>query len=272
MPRLAPAYGQPLETSDRGNTGAAVFIQDQTSPILTVPLLKGRAALTLTADTIIGDNVINVAGGHATAVGEIIELADPVVKKFMQSAVVSININALTLDQPVNRVYTIAGSVVQASSQNLLTNGLVTPQVFSILPLPDQAGDMVRIIMEIRGGANKTMDFTKFGSAPALTNGCVIRIKNEDGTFTNLFNFKSNGDFIEQGFDNGFLEPSTGNTITGFVARVTWGGQSKHGVVIRLEGSKNEELQVVIQDDLTIGADVNTVFHLTAQGHELQEE
>lgn len=261
----------PVEVSNRGVEGAAIFIQDQTSPVLTVPLLKGRATLSLTADTIIDDPIINVGASHGLIVGEIVELADTTLMKFMQSAVVSIDVNAITLDQPVNRVYTNAGSVVQASSKELLVNGSVIPQVFSILPLPSQAGDMVRIIMEIRGGSNKTMDFTKFGSAPALTNGCVIRIKNQDGTFTNLFNFKSNGDFIEQGFDNGFLEPSTGNTITGFVARVTWGGQSKHGVVIRLEGSKSEELQIVIQDDLTTGADVNTLFHVTAQGHELQQ-
>ena len=31
MARLAPAYGQPLETSDRGSTATPVFIQDQTS-------------------------------------------------------------------------------------------------------------------------------------------------------------------------------------------------------------------------------------------------
>ena len=112
------------------------------------------------------------------------------------------------------------------------------------------------------------MDFTTFGSGPALTNGCVLRIKNPDGTFKNLFNFKSNSDFIEQGFDHAFLAPKTGNTFTGFTSRVTWGGQSKHGVVIRLDGTLGEELQLIIQDDLI--ASGNTRFHLTAQGHEIQ--
>jgi hypothetical protein len=150
-----------------------------------------------------------------------------------------------------------------------LVDGSVTPAIFSILPLSTQAGDMVRIIMEIRGGANQAMDFSKFGSDTALTNGCVVRINNGDGTFKNLFNFKSNGDFIEQGFDNAFLEPKGGNTITGFTARVTWGGQSKHGVVIRLDGALGEALEVVVQDDLA--STNNTRFHLIAQGHELQQ-
>jgi hypothetical protein len=258
-----------FETSNRGNTALGVFIQDQTTPVLTVPLLQGRAILTLAVDTVIDSNVINVDAGHGVVVGEVIEIADVVLRKFMQSQAVGTTATTITLDQPINRVYTIADSVVQASIQDMLVNGSVTPQVFSVLPLPSQSGDMVRIILELRGDSNASMDFTTFGSEPALVNGCVLRIKGVDGNFINLFNFKSNSDFIEQGFDHSFLEPKGGNTQSGFVARVTWGGQSKHGVVIRLDGSLGEELQIVIQDDLTTG---NTRFHLTAQGHELQSE
>lgn len=257
-----------FETSDRGNTALKAFIQDQTSPVLTVPLLLGRAALTLTADTVIDSRDINVLSGHGVTVGEIIELADASSMKFMQAAATSTTATTITLDQPVNRIYTITGSIVQASSKELLVDGSVTPIIFSVLPLPNQVGDMVRVILEIRGTNNGAMDFTTFGSAPELTNGCVLRVKNSDGTFKNEFNFKSNSDFMQQGFDHEFLEPKGGNTQTGFVSRLTWGGQSKHGVVIRLDGSLGEELQLLIQDDLTVG---NTRFHLTAQGHELQQ-
>lgn len=257
----------PLKISDRGVEGLPVFIQDQTSPVLSVPLLQGRTVLTLASDTVIGSRTITLTAGHGVTDGEIIELADNTVNKFMQSEVVvgGVSGNVITLDQPVNRVYTAAGALVQGSSNNLLVDGSVTPQVFSVLPLPDQSGDMVRIILELR--SSNSMDFTTFGGASELINGCVLRIKNQDGTFINLFNFKSNSDFFEQGFDHEFLLPKGGNVINGFVARVTWGGQSKHGVVIRLDGSLGEELQIVIQDDLTSG---NTRFHLTAQGHEIQ--
>ena len=122
---------------------------------------------------------------------------------------------------------------------------------------------MVRIILEIRDDSD--MDFTTFGGIAPLLNGCVLRVKNPDGSFKNLFNFKDNGDIIKQGFDHSFL-PNNGQGDRGFTARITWGGQSKHGVVIRLEGSLGEELQLVIQDDLR-GL---SRFHLTAQGHEIQ--
>ena len=117
--------------------------------------------------------------------------------------------------------------------------------------------------------AGAVMDFTTFGSDAELLNGCVLRINNGDGTYKNLFNFRSNSDFFEQGFDHSFsTAKATGNTIAGFTARVTWGGQSRHGVVIRLDGSIGESLELLIQDDLTAGG--NTRFHLTAQGHEIQ--
>lgn len=267
MAKVAPAYGQPLETTERGVTGAAVFIQDQTSPILTIPILIGRASVTLAADTILNDRDITLAGGHGTLVNEIIELADTVALKFMQSRVTAVNANVVTLDQPVNRVYLAAGpTVVQRSSDDMLVDGSVTPQIFSILPLPSQSGDMVRINLEIE--ASTDMDQTTFGGEDALINGCVIRIREEDGNFKNLFNFKSNGDVIAQGFDHSFLQPKTGGATRGFSSQVTWGGQSRHGVVIRLDGSLAERLEVVIQDDLTAGT--NTKFKITAQGHELQ--
>jgi hypothetical protein len=262
-------FAKSFETSERGTTALGVFIQDQTTNVLTIPFLKSRAALTLASAPAVDQNVITLTGGHGVTAGEVIEIAELDTQQFMQSKVVSISVNDITLDAPVNFPYQTT-DVIQASSDNMLVDGSVTPVVFSILPLPSQSGDMVRINMEIRGGTNQTMDFTKFGSDAPITNGCVIRINNGDGTFKNLFNFKSNGDFIEQGFDNSFLDPATGNTITGFIARVTWGGQSKHGVVIRLEGSAMQALEVVIQDDLT--ATNNTLFKIIAQGHELQGE
>jgi hypothetical protein len=223
--------------------------------------------VTLASAPAVNQNVISLEPGHSVVAGEVIEMARAGTAEFMQSEVVSVATNDITLDQPVNQAYQTT-DIVLASSNNMLVNGSVTPVVFSILPLPTQSGDMVRILLELRGGANQVMDFSKFGSDAALTNGCVLRINHGDGTYKNLFNFKSNSDFIRQGFDFGFLEPKTGNTITGFISRVTWGGQNKHGVVIRLDGVLGEALELVVQDNLA--ATNNTRFHLGGQGHELQ--
>lgn len=263
-------FSRSFETSEQGNTALKIFIQDQTTPTLQVPFLQERAVVSLASDTAIGDRTVELAGGHGAVVGEILEMAVTGGAEFMQSEILAVVSNTITVDQPVNRIYTTAGTTALRSTEDLLVDGSSVPQIFSVLPLPSQSGDMVRIIIEMRGGSGDSLDFSTFGSGPALVNGCVLRVKNQDGTFKNLFNFKSNGDFIKQAYDHVFLEPRIGNTIGAFTSRLTWGGQSKHGVIIRLDGSLGQELQVVIQDNITEATHGNTLFNLMAQGHEIQ--
>jgi len=260
----------PLETSDRGGVGIPVFVQDQTTGILDVPLLNLLSTPTLAIDTVAdgANRDITLTAGHGLTVaniGNIVEIGDSTDgTAFMQSAITGVVGDVITLDSPINRVYTIAASIVAVSNEDMNVDGSVTPVVYSVLPFTLQKGDMVRIIVEIRD--NSPMDFETFGGIPALANGCVLRVNNGDGTYRNLYNFKSNGDMIEQGFDHDFFLNNGGN-IRGFTCRITWGGWSKHGAVIRLDGALNESLEFVIQDDLT-GL---TRMHWTAQGSEVQD-
>lgn len=254
-----------IETSSRGNKAWAVYVQDQTTALLSVPFLIERNTTALAQDTVVNSRTVELSPGHSAVVGQIIEVAEEQQESaFLQSQILAVNVNTITIDQPINRVFSAATAVVVLSSRHMNVNGSVTPQVFSVLPLSNQSGDMTRVVFDIRDDAE--MDFTTFGGLPALTNGCVLRVNNGDGTYRNIFNFKSNGDILEQAFDGLFLQPKQGGTIKGFVAKLTWGGQGNHGVAVRLDGSLNESLEVVVQDDLT-GL---TFFNIIAQGHELQ--
>lgn len=254
-----------FETSARGTTGLGVFVQDQTTDVLDVHFVQDRGNFTLSADAVIDSRTFSVTAGHGIVVGELIELSNISANTFMQAEVLAVVVNDITIDMPINFAYSTSDIGIR-STRKLLVDGSVTPQIFNIKPLPGQGGDVVRVTLDIKSLTE--MDFTTFGGAPALTVGCMMRIKNEDGTFHNLFNFKDNADIIEQAFEHAFLQPKQGNTTKGFASQLTWGGQSNHGVVIRLDGNLNEELQLVIQDDLTVG---NTRFHLTAQGHKTQD-
>lgn len=255
----------PVEESDRGGRGVSVYVQDQTSSPLSLRFLSDRVAVSLGADTVIDEHTVELASGHGVVAGDILELIETGTSNFMQAVVLSVDVDTVTIDQPINRTYTVAGTTAIKANGDMLVDGSVTQQVFSVKPLPGQVGDLVRVLFAITGTGD--MDFETFGSDVALTNGCLMRIKNSDGTYNNLFNFKANGGLIIQGFDYSFLS-NTANNSRGFNSRVTWGGQSKHGVVIRLDGDLGEEIQVVIQDDLTAGD--NTVFQIQAQGHEVQ--
>lgn len=275
MVHSLPSVGNPslfdksFEVTDRGGVGLGVFVQDQTTPTLSTPFLQPRTPVTLASNTVIDTRTLTLEPGHGTLVGETLEIAEVGTNKYMQAKVVAVSVDVITLDSLINRVYVAgAGTLVLRSTDNLLVDGSVTPQIFSVAPLPDQSGDMTRVIFGIQGSA--AMDHSTFGSDAALTNGLLVRVKLSDGTYQNVFNFKNNGDIIRQGLDNDFLVPKGGNAIHAFAARVTWGGQDKHGAVIRVDGSLGEELQLVVQDNLTGG--LNTVFGAQGQGSELQGE
>jgi len=59
------------------------------------------------------------------------------------------------------------------------------------------------------------------------------------------------------------IETASGNQQDGFTGRLTFAGQNKMGAVIRI--GSNEDLQVVIQDDLTS----LSLFKMIAEGSEV---
>ena len=50
-------------------------------------------------------------------------------------------------------------------------------------------------------------------------------------------------------------------------SRITWGGQSKQGVVIRLDGDTNDSFVAVVRDNLT---GLNK-FRVKVQGHVVED-
>jgi len=254
----------PVETSGRGTLGVPVFIQDQTTQSLDLLFSQDLDTATLDGATTVSSRFFDVAAGDGTkfAVGNLIEIARN--STFMQAHVLGIVSDTIEIESPINSVYP-DGNTVFIKDDNLKVDGSVTPQVFSISPEPLQVGDINRIIISLEG--TLAMDSGTFGPLVALTNGVVLRIKKADGDFINLVNFKTNGDIVSKSFAHSFL-PNNGQNVRLFVAQLTWAGSQNHGVTQRLDGNFFEELQIVIQDDLTNAAFVT--FVLTAQGHETQ--
>ncbi|MEE8598550.1 MAG: hypothetical protein V3S69_03405 [Dehalococcoidales bacterium] len=272
-----------IETSARGGKSLAVTLQDQTTEMLDLPFLEAKVSgLTLGADTVIDTRNVTLAGGHgltsANSAGHIIELAHLADGHFYQGEILSIAGDVVTLAPPMNDTYTVATTVVGTGNPNMAADaatgvaidGSSTPVVFTIKPIPGQAGDIVRVVMAAT--SSNDMDLTTFGGAPELVVGATLRVKRTNGTYRNLFTYKSNFDIAIHGFDTNTFLPKGGNTTKGFLARVTFGGQSKHGVVVRLDGILDEELQIVISElmDSTASGNINVSF--VGEGSELQGE
>lgn len=252
--------GLPLITDDRNTTAVNMFLQDQTTGLLSVPFLNDRGTFTLNGSTTIDSRFFDVDPGHGIQAGEIVELANSTT--FMQAVVIAVVVNNIEIDSPINAVYTSSDSGIR-STKSMLVDGSVTPVVFSVKPTVSQRGHFTLMICSIE--SPNAMDFTKFGSINSLTNGCVARIKDGSGNFRNLFNWKNNGELIEHAGNGTFID-KTGGGQHGFVSSPAFGGQENNGVVVALNGLLGEELQVVIQDDLSLTL---TKFHIVAQGHEV---
>ena len=260
-------YGGQGHIAERdGTVGVPVYIQDKVSRVLNLPMLDTRTVQTLAVNTVVNSYTVELTTGNTPTVGDILELTDESTGEFMQADIVGVTVGVtieVALDTQVNNVYTTNETTVRTSSKDMLVDGSITPVVFRVLPLYNQEADITRVVIKIEGP--DAMDFSSFGSDDSLTRGCLLRINNGNGTYTNIANFKSNGELGTVGYDVTFNAPSNqGNTTHGVLSRVTWAGNSKQGVAIRLRGSLGEALELVVQDDLI---NTNTKFNIVVQGH-----
>jgi hypothetical protein len=197
--------------------------------------------------------------GHGIIAGDEILLLEPPHSRSFYAEVVSVATNTITLDRPIDHDFTAADTLGRIVTTNMAVDGSVTPQIFSI-----RAGftetDIVRFIITIIGDG--PMDDGKFGNLAKLTRGLTLRIY--DGFQKTILNFKTNGEIKQFCFDGTYTPGTLGPSgAEGFSARITYGGQSKHGVVLRI--GTDDVIQLVVQDDLTGLVSLKA----SAQGHEV---
>jgi hypothetical protein len=226
-----------------------VYIADQTSPPLIVPLNKISYTTTLAAGTTIGiTTTITVVDPTGFAEGSFLAITNTIAKRFYTATVTAVVGSDITLDCPVDFAF-LAGDKVAVGSSSLIVDGTLTnPQIFSLRaadPTLDVTIDVTRIMIECQ--CSSPVSLAKFGDLPALINGlCIRRV---DGTYQNIVNFKSNGDMAGVGYDwEPFLATNPAQNVDGFVYRLTFAGQNKMGVAIRV--GPNEDLQALVQDSL----------------------
>lgn len=243
------------------NGGQAVNIQDQTSAVLVVPFHNTAASTTLTSATAIDDYVINVTSAASFAVGQYLTIYNIAGERFYQARVEGIAALAITVDTPLDFAYQI-GDQVSVGSTDLNVDGSVTPQIFNLrLPEPGLSiiGDITRIMLIMETTTAPGWD--EFGdiTIPAGFKGIVFR--KTDGAYMNIGQaIKTNSELAAMMYDLDAIDQAK-FSVYGIKGRLTFAGQSKIGVTIRLE--PDEDLQIIIQDDLTS----LQRFAVLAEGH-----
>lgn len=254
--------GSGRKASVETNNALAVNVQDQTSQVIDLYLSKVLQSATVTTNTSLDDTTITITTAGTPVVGSILCLKES--QSFYQGIILSVVANStnwdVTLDTPIDFAFTTSANASERT-RDMNVDGSSTSQTFIVSPVNLASGtkwDIVRVTFAMLDSSS--MDDGKFGGLTALTNGMLLRVKN--GITKNIFNVKTNSELAIETFDLAYADNAPGGQY-GLRCRRTFGGQSKNGVTIRLEADTSDELQIIIQDDLT-GLDD---FRCVAQGH-----
>jgi len=252
-------FAMPIEVSSTGNVAVPVNSQDLTTQAIDVWFTEKKGIVTTQNAVLQGGYTVDLNVGHGAVIGDVIEARTA--ENYVQSEIINVVGDTITVNNPWSRDFP-SGVVLDLGDPNLNVLGsIITNRIFSIAPSTLQKIHITRIMITMQDAS--AMDFSTFGGiAGGLAIGCLLRELGSDGNYTNNFNWRDNGEFIDRAFDHR-LQSKIGGGLHAFAARSTWAGMSKRGVVLPLDGALLEELEIIVQDDLT-GLDK---YRAVAQGH-----
>jgi hypothetical protein len=252
----------PLEEDTAGNVCMPVCLQDQHTPTIDALFAQAISNFTLSADTVASgidagdlEYTFEATAGHGIAATDEILLLDVAGDWSLQAIVISVATNTITIDRPIDHLFPAATALGRITTSQMNVDGSTTPQIFSIRA-GETPSDITRMLITMTD--TTSMDDGRFGGGAALTNGLVLRIINSFQK--TIFNFKTNGDIARFCYDVRYADKAPAGEY-GLNARITFAGQDKHGVTLRI--ATGDVIQWVVQDDLT-GL---SAFQIAAEGH-----
>ncbi len=253
----ATQWGREIWAPGESNGAIPVNIQDQHTQALDLHFIQVQeSATTLTVQADPGDTTITVASTTGFVAGNVVGLVSGAGDFYFGKQVGAVAEQVVTLDTPIDKVFTTASSSVVTAKDQMAVNGSATTQIFEIGSPLGVAADITRITGYIQTAT--AMDDTKFGDLAALTNGVVLRVNGTE--IDNVWNVKTNGEIGLLCFDSALSDRAPAGSF-GLRFRNSYAGPAKHGVTLRL--ASGDTLEILIQDNLT-GLES---FRMMAQGH-----
>ena len=247
--------------------GLDVNIQDQTTRLIISPFCRAlEAPRALASNTVPDTYTIELVSAAGLVAGDTIGLFQNSTNPASYIAdIISILGNVLTMDTPLDVIFDTALNPVlfKLGCDINVVGSLASPVIFEFANGSDIDIDLTRLIFTIV--STGTAGYTDFGDIPLLTNGVVLRKRNADGTYFNIANVKSNGQWKAIMYDVDFFDPAHPAAVNGIAGRLTFAGQNKIGVTIRI--ANTEALELVVQDDLS----TLVAFIIMGEGHYVDE-
>lgn len=217
-------------------------LQDNQAELVGVKVCRMIATVTLASPVVIGEYTVTLTAGHGSTSGDIFCLKQA--GRHYQATILSVATDTITLDTPHEYAFTVSALAFRSGDNMALSNGSVDPVIYRISPPPGAKWDIYGFSIGITDGT--AMDDGKFGGISALTRGLVVR--KVDGVYKNIFNVKTNGDFAFR-CDEVRYATNAPSGVYGISIKKTF--SQRHGIVIRLNGDTSDELQFIVQDNLT---------------------
>lgn len=230
------------------NNSVPVTLQDQTTPIVIVPLHQLKSATTLLTDAVIDTYSFDVTNTTNFTSGSLIVISDVVNSQVYFGIQIGAPVgNTITVDRPIDFTF-VAGKYITTNNDNMAVDGSITTQTFGLRQGVetglDLTVDVVRVMIVMYTSSAPTL--SDFGDiSGGITNGITLRKR--DGNRVNYFNMKDNGDFAGFAYDLQFLS-AIGLGQDGLHGRLTFGGQNKMGAVVRV--APDEDIEAIINDNL----------------------
>lgn len=182
--------------------------------------------------------------------GDYIRLYESVEDKVYYGSVVSVSeesgYDEIEMDTDSNFTYKPSTTTCSVRKKDLAVNASpVIPQRFIIENITNTSIEITRIMFQIT--CSTAIDFSKFGNLSALIYGVQCRTINPE--YNNLFNVKTNGDLIGLMYDFTDYDAIPGLGTYGIGGRLTYGGDDKHDMLIKLH--KNEKIEIIEKDNLS---------------------
>lgn len=232
-------------------------IQDNyQAEIISVKMCRKLADVSLAVNTAVDNRTVTLAGGHGTVVGNVLCLRQD--GRYYQGIVTVVATNVITLNMPLDYAFTTS-AVAFRSSDAVNVDGSATPVIFALSPPSGTKWDIYGVSLVMQDDV--AMDDGKFGGITALTNGLLFRKK--DGDYKNVLFSRSNGEFALKGSTTKYNDKAPAGV---YGVTIDTRFPDTYGAVLRIDAEMGEEMQLIVQDNLT-GL---SSFLAVAYGHKVE--
>ena len=256
---LYGADGHPVSVESVGDSHALLVHNEDIDVTLVNQLAHEHTATntTPTAAIAAGDTGFTLTSATGFAIGNRLLITENTNTEDHLPEITNLVVAVVTLDGPIDVAYTTAATITKVVTDMAVSGSLASPVSYIVRPHSSVIWHLTRLNFTMTHGTQGTDD--AFGDLTALANGVVVRQK-VNGVYTTMTNWKANQVFKEDMYDVTYTDKA-GPSLFGTSGR--WSYRQRTHTVIRLDGSTSDELEVLIQDNLT-GL---TSFNINLQGH-----